>query len=410
MGKLLLMAWRNLGRNRRRTALTVAAIAFATLVLIFFKSMQAGGYAEMIESIVRTHVGHLQVQAPGYQEDKDIDIALEDPEAVLRLCENTPGVRAAVPRIQVGMLINQGDHSFGALMVGTDAVREAQVTTLAKVIKEGDYLDRSDPDGIVIGYKLAKNLKAGVGDELVIMGMAADGSTAAARVHVRGIFKIGNGELDRQLFFANLEAAQEWTAMEGRVNLIALLLNGHESIEAVRARLREQFSRLSLDISVLTWGEVMPGIDQGIKIDKAFGKITYVILLLVIAFGILNTFMMSAMERTREFGVMMAIGVKPWTCGFLLLLESQLLFLLSYAVGLILGGGLTLYFESAGIKIAGGQEMMQEWGMSEVMHPDLTFGVGWETFVMVWIIVSLVTLYPMWRVTRFRPAEAIRYV
>ncbi len=413
MRDLIIMSWRNLGRNKRRTGLTVAAIAFAVIILIFFKAMQNGQYSQMIDNLVKTNSGHLQVQAEDFQEEGDINLSIDDPDAVIKLVENTPGVVAAVPRVMTGMLVSHGDHSFGALVIGTDAKKEAEVTRIAKVIKEGEYLDPDDPEGVIMGHKLAKNLKATVGDEIIVMGAASDGSTAAAKLKVRGIFKMGQTDFDRNFLFANLNAVQEWTVMEGRVNVLAILLQGHKLIEPVKAQIQSGLDGMkdsTLKLKALTWAEVMPGLDQGIKLDKAFGKITYGILLLVVAFGILNTFLMSAIERTREFGVMLAIGVKPKVCGLLILLESQVLFLFSYVIGMILGSGITFIFQMTGIKMEGAQQMMEQFGMTGKIYPKLAPLVMTDTFLMVWLIVLVVALYPAWRVTRFQPVEALRHV
>ncbi len=413
MRDLIIMSWRNLGRNKWRTAITVAAIAFAVIILIFFKAMQTGQYAEMIDNIVKTNSGHLQVQAQDFQEEGDINLSVDNPDEVMKLLENTPGVLAAVPRVMTGMLVSHRDHSFGALIIGTDAIKEAQVTRIAKVMKEGKYLDPADPNGIIIGHKLAKNLKAALGNELILMGAASDGSTAAAKVQVRGIFKMGQTDFDRQFIFANISSVQEWTVMEGRVNAVAILLENYKLIEPAKAQIQAGLDGMKTDImelKAMTWAEVMPGIDQGIKLDKAFGKITYGILLLVVAFGILNTFLMSAIERTREFGVMLAIGVKPKVCGLLILLESQVLFVVSYVVGAVLGSAIAYYFQTVGIKISGAEQMMEQYGMSGTIYPNLAPAVLGDTFLMVWIIVFIVALYPAWRVTRFRPVEALRHV
>ncbi|MCZ7586317.1 MAG: FtsX-like permease family protein [Deltaproteobacteria bacterium] len=410
MRDLFVMAWRNLGRNRRRTGLSLAAVAFAVGVLVFAKAMQVGSYAQMIEGMVTVNTGHLQVQYPGYFDDGDINLSVDDPGAVFTEAERLPDVAAAVARVTTGMLVAHGDRSFGVLAIGTDAAREAKVTRISKVMREGNYLDADDSDGVIIGDKLARNLGAEIGDELVLIGLAADGTTAAAKTHVRGIFGAGVPDMDRQTLMANLEAMRSWTVMEGRATQVAILLSDHRAIESTRAALTEALRAKGMKDVVLSWDELLPGLEQAIQLDKGSGQIMYGILLLVVAFGILNTFLMSAMERTREFGVLLAVGVKPATCGFLIFLESQLLFLMGFFAGLALGGAVTGYFAHVGIKFEGGEAVMEQWGIAGAVYPQMTAGVGVDVFVMVAVIVAAVALYPAWRVTRLLPVNAMRYV
>ncbi|MCB9476969.1 MAG: ABC transporter permease [Deltaproteobacteria bacterium] len=410
MNTLPVMAWRNLGRNRRRTALSGAAIAFATALLIFFQALQLGSYDSMIENTVRINSGHLQIQHPEFREEGSIVLALEDPDKLLKIADNAPGVVAASPRIVTGMLVSKKDQSFGAMLMGIDAAREARVTTIKTLVKEGEYLDPADPQGVIVGKTLAGNLGATIGDELILMGTSYDGSTAAERVHVRGIFKTGLPELDRQSFYANLSAVQQWTWMEGRVHSIAILLDDNRSINKARDAIAAQLPTGEDAPVVLDWKQINPGIDQAIRLDKAFGQVMLFVLVMIVGFGIMNTFLMSALERTREFGVMLAIGVRPRTCAWMLILEGQLLFLVSFLTGTVVGTLVTLYFSRDGITFPGSDAMYESYGMSQTIFPSLTGEVAYMTVGMVWVIVALVSAYPAWRITRLRPVQALRFV
>ncbi|NLH49592.1 MAG: ABC transporter permease [Myxococcales bacterium] len=410
MRLLLAMAWRNLGRNRRRTAINLCAIAFATMTMIFMTGMQAGSYDQMIDSSVRMQTGHLQVQAAGYLENEDINLTVDAPERVYAALDAQPGVVGAVARITTGMLVAKGDSSFVAVVIGTDAARERQVSTWPRLVRQGEFITDADRDGVLIGEKLATNLAAGLGDELVLLGQAIDGSIAAAKVRVRGVIRTGLPELDRMAVIMNLAPLQSMMAMEGRVSVVAVLLDSHRRVEPLKAALAPRIAALSPDLRVLDWKQVAPGLDQGIQLDSVSGKVMVFLLLLVVAFGILNTFLMSAFERFREFGVMMAIGVKPRACGLLLLLESQLLTAAGFLIGLLIGGALTLYFARAGIPIKGAEEYMAQYGLSSSMYPVLTAGIVGFVLLQVWLVTTAVAGYPAWKITRFRPLEALRHL
>jgi len=425
---LLLMAWRNLGRNRRRTIISAAAVAFAVFSMVTMTSMQTGAYNEMIDNAVKIQCGHLQVQAPGYIDDHDINLTVDHLDQVYAATDKIPGVVGAVGRIITGMLVAAGDQSYGSLVIGTDAAREAKASVLARLVRHGEFLDDNDPYGVVIGDKLAKNLfsdrfenandketidkelNALIGMELILLGQAIDGSTAAAKATIRGILHSGQPELDRATVVMNLAPLQERMVMEGRVHHVAIQLQGHEQIPAARAQLEAALAGFDPAVVVLDWKQVEPGLYQGIAMDSASGKIIIFLLLLVVAFGILNTFLMSAFERVREFGVLMAIGCKPRTCAGTLLVESQMLMAVGFTVGLVLGGALSLWLGVHGLTIAGAEELYASYGMSNVIYCDFNAGVAVTTFLEVWIVTFLVALYPAWKITRFRPVEALRHL
>lgn len=427
MKVLLLMAWRNLGRNRRRTAINLAAIAFATMAMVFMSSLQAGSYSQMIESAVKMQTGHLQIQHKDLKQKEELYLTVDHLRELYAILDQTPGVVGVVGRLQNGFLVSRSDdETFVALAIGTDPAREAKTSTWPKLVREGTFLDAVDRQGVVIGELLAINLLSSadnaavkpdlkdiLGAELVLVGQDVNGGLARTEVTVRGVIKTGNPDLDRSLVLANLELLQETVMVENydnTVHHIAILLESYELIPQVQAALQDKVGRLSENYRVMTWKEVAPGLDQGIQMDNVSGKITIFILLVVVAFGILNTFLMSAMERFREFGMMMAIGVKPYTCGGLLLLESQILTVLGFGLGLLIGGTVAVVFEHVGIPL--GKEMGEiyaQWGIPDRVYPIFHWTIAWWVFLQVWLVTSLTACYPARRITRFRPLEALRY-
>jgi putative ABC transport system permease protein len=403
------MAWRNLGRNRRRTAINLSAIAFATITMIFMSAFQSGSYGQMIDSAVKMQTGHLQIQHEKFLEEKNIHYAVGNVDQVLKVADAEPHVLGAAGRISSGFLVAKDESSFVALVTGVDPERELKTSNWASWVKQGAFLSSDDPRGAIVGHQLASNLDAVIGDELVLVGQAFDGSVAAAKVTIRGFIKTGQPDLDRMAVMVDLPLMQEMMTMPNMVNAVAILLEGYEQTAAIQASLQQKMTALNGDLRALPWDKVEPAIQQSIQLDNAFGKIMVFMLLLVVAFGILNTFMMSAVERYREFGMLMAIGVRPLTCSALLMLESQMLVVVGFLIGLALGGGTTLYFEGVGISLGeDAAEMMAQYGMSGNIFPDLTWGIVAFVFAQVWLVTLLVALYPSFKITRFRPVEALR--
>ena len=300
----LKMAWRNLWRNPRRTILTIAAIAFACLLLVFMLSWQFGSYEAMINAAVKIHTGHLQVQAKGYQEKQSIRQVIADPKAVAALLQKTPGVKHFTFRANAFSLVSSKQRTYGALVVGIDPTREAQVSTLKKIIRKGKYLEPGDENGALLGVLLAKNLQVGLGDDITVLGQGRDGSVAATVLKVKGIYSSGMDNFDRSSIQIGLKNFQDTYTMMGAVHE-AVAVCGHLSLVAeaqkfVSAGLKEIKARHPL--VVLNWEQLMPGLLQGIEIDMISGLIFYFLLVLVVAFSILNTFLMSIFERMHEFG------------------------------------------------------------------------------------------------------------
>ncbi len=392
--------------------MTMAAIAFATLLLIFMLSWQFGSYDTMINAAVKVHTGHLQVQAEGYNEQRAMRLVVPDPAAVSRILDETPGVASYAARASAFSLVSSKERTYGVAVMGIDPEREAEVTTLKQLIRQGSYLSERDADHALVGELLAKNLRVGVGDELVLLGQGRDGSIAATVVRVKGIFSYGQDEFDRNVIYLPLPYFQEVYSMRGAVHEVAVLCISREAVPRIKQAVATGINKIDTKstLVVLDWMELMPGLIQSIQIDLVSGLIMYVILIIVVAFSILNTFLMVIFERTREFGVFMAMGTTPGRLTRLLLLESTTLTMLGTVIGIIAGSLVTWYFQIHGIIISGTSEMMRQYGLPERIYPQLSalsiaVGAG-----LVLVITLVAALYPALKVRRLQPVEAMRAV
>lgn len=409
---LLRIAWRNVGRNRRRSVLSALAVGFAVGVLIFSMALQKGSYADMISNVVQVRTGNVQVQHPAYWPDMDLDKKLVRPGEVLALIDGLPGVRSAAPRIQAAGLISVGNRTFGGLVQGIDPEREAMTSTLADVVRQGRFLEPDDLDGVLVGETLAKNLDIGLGDELVFLGQGADGSIAAGKLYVRGLFKTGIADLDRAMTAAHIDTVGEAFSLYGAVSEVAVLLESDRdrpaAVLALTARLAE--AGRGDDAAVVEWPALMPGVEESIRMDWYSGQIIYVLLVLVVGFGIANTFLMAYLERIHEFGVLLSLGMRPGRLGLMVYAESVLLCLVGLAVGMALGVPVVQYFRHTGISFGeGAEELMAEYGMSPVIHPMLTPSVFAYAIGIVLVVSLLLALYPAVKAARLQPVEALRH-
>ncbi|NIS73920.1 MAG: FtsX-like permease family protein [Deltaproteobacteria bacterium] len=404
------MAWRNIWRNPRRSLLTIMAIVFATLLLVFMLSWQFGSYETMINASVKMSTGHLQVQEKGYKDKKEIRLVVSDPDAVNRILDETPGVSTYTNRASAFSLVSSKERTSGILVIGIDPAREATVSTIAKLIREGSFLSRSDSDQALVGSLLSKNMQVGPGDELVLLGQGRDGSIAATVVSVKGVFSSGQDAFDRNTVLIPLRYFQEVYSMYGAVHEVVAIGKTLDDVAEMKESVAAGIERVGKgdELVVLDWMELMPGLIEVIKMDLVSGFIFYIILIVVVAFSILNTFLMAIFERKKEFGVLSAIGATPGRLTKLLLLESASMTLVGIFFGIVGGSIVTWYFQRHGIVLPGASDWLRQYGLPERMFPRLSLlsvsiGSG-----IVLIITLLTALYPALAVRRLKPVKALK--
>jgi putative ABC transport system permease protein len=406
------MAWRNIWRNPRRTLLTISAISFACLLLVFMLSWQFGSYQTMINTSVKLHTGHLQIQARGYQEKRDIRLVVEDPAAAGALLETIPPVEAYTFRANAFSLASAKERTAGVMVVGFNPAREAEVSTLKQLIRRGSYLSAPAAPEALVGVLLAKNLRVDPGDELTLLGQGRDGSIAATVVKVRGIYESGIDEFDRSTVQIPLAYFQEVYSMRGAVHEVVVISRDLEAVGGIQRAASAGLRKIEQvpPLVALDWEELMPGLRQSIEMDLVSGLMFYLILIVVVAFSILNTFLMAVFERTKEFGVMMALGTTPRRLTRLLLLESTFMTLLGVALGVLLGSLITLYAGEKGIVIGGASDLLKQYGIPGRMYPRLSLLSASIGPAMVLAITFLVALYPALKIRGLKPVDAIKHI
>jgi ABC-type lipoprotein release transport system permease subunit len=406
------MAWRNIWRHPRRSLLTIAAILFASILLIFSVSLQLSSYDTMIDAAIKRHTGHLQIQASGYNEEKKMRQVIRDPAEAIEAFEDLPQIKTFSYRANTFSLVSSDERTYGVWVVGVDPVREKQASTIAKVIRQGRYLLEEDTTQALMGTLLAKNLAVDIGDELVLLGQGLDGSMAATVVTVKGIFSTGQPEFDRSSLQMPLSAFQETFSMGQAVHEIVVIGKDLGQLpqlaDSTRKRLKDRVP--SQDLKALTWQELLPGLEQSIQVDMVSGWISYGILVIIVAFGIMNTFLMAVMERTREFGMLLAVGMRHGQIARLFLMESALMTLLGIVSGIVCGCLVTYYFQVHGFEIPGTQEIMAQWGLSTRLWPRITPISVLLGPALILVITLLTAIYPVLRIYRLQPVKALRAV
>lgn len=409
MRVMLKMAWRNVWRNPRRSLLTMGAVGFACVLLIFMLSMQFGSYATMIDASLRIRSGHLQIQAAGYHEKQRIRDTVAHPDKIDALLKDISGIQATTMRANGFALVSSTDRSAGILISGVDPDNEPRVTSMAKLIRSGDWLSGDTALDAVIGHLLARSLKVSVGNELTLLGQGRDGSIAAGVVTVKGVFSSGIDHVDRQTLIMPLKAFQELFAMEDRVHEIVVRAALLEETDPIKHKIRASLPDPDKALRVLDWKALNPGLVDSIAMDLSMGIIMYGVLIIVVAFSIFNTFLMVIFERTREFGVLMALGTTPGRLVRLVLSESALIASMGVISGVIGGTLLTVYFQTHGIDLTGQSDMLTQYGMSGMIYPRLSLLSVSAGPLTVLLITLIAALFPALKVSRLKPVAAIAH-
>jgi putative ABC transport system permease protein len=405
------LAWRNVWRNPRRTALTVAATVFAVVLVVFFVALAAGLHEKMIEDAVRVHSGHVTIMGKGYLENQTLEqfIRLDQPlQAVL---QHTPGIRGYAPRVIGFGLLSKDSATQGIAVLGIDPRREATVTTLPERVRQGTFVSPKGHE-IVLGERLAENLGAHIGDQLLLYSVAYSLETAYELFTVVGVMKLPEPELDRSVAVISLKDAQDFFVYGDRVTEVAILARDADSAPALAATLKRELAGMPGEHAVVhTWQQVIPELQQFIFLDDAGMYMLLVILIIVVGFGILNTILMAVLERRRELGVVLALGLRPGAMFRLVYMESMLLAGAGLVLGLAAGIPLVLHFVAHPVNLTGtAAGALRLWGIEPVLTWKLKPLNPIGSTITILGVAAVAALYPALKASRSRPVEALRAI
>ena len=315
---ILKMAWRNIWRNRRRTIVTVAAMTLALFVMVIYTGLMQGLLDDMERSVVEVEIGDLQIHAVDYLDDPSIYALVEGADALLPLLE-AAGFRAS-PRLVGGGLIAARDSSAGVSLRGVEVQADRAVSEIEQHVAEGEWLDPSDLHGVVLGRRLARLLDVRVGDELVALSQATDGSMANDLYAVRGILESISEATDRGAVFLNAAAFREFFVLPEGVHEI--IVRRPEGVELQVAA--DTLRTLAPGLDTKSWRDLLPTLATMMDSARVAVQVVFVIVYVVIAILILNAMLMAVFERIREFGILKALGVGPGTVMWLIFVECGL--------------------------------------------------------------------------------------
>jgi ABC-type lipoprotein release transport system permease subunit len=389
----------------------VAATVFAVALLVMASALSTGMWDKIIDDTVGMASGHVTLTGPNYLEDRTLEqFTYLDAKLQARLEEN-PAVAGFAPRVNAFGLLSQGDVTRGVMVMGLDPRREKTVSTLPNRIRSGRFLETDGSNEIVLGERLAQVLGVGVGDELLLYSVAYSLESAYDLFRVVGLMGLPNSDLDRGLALITLADAQAFFVYGDRLSEIAIRAQD----AGASSNLAEELG-LSLDpkrAEAHPWQEVMPDLAQSVVLDKAgmYGMIG--ILVVVVSFGIFNTILMAVLERKREFGVVLALGLRPRAIFRIVYIESILLAGVGLVLGLLVAIPLALYLQTHPISLANNEEMVAAFevvGAEPLLSAKLVASNPLFSGLTILVVALVAALYPALRASRGKPVDVLRSI
>ncbi|NLH49591.1 MAG: ABC transporter permease [Myxococcales bacterium] len=401
-------AWRNLWRNKRRTLILVAAIVVGLLGVLFYISFVNAWWTQTVDNAVSITTGYVQIQAPGYYQNPQVKTNLPQDDRLERELWRLPGVAAVAARLKSYVLVANAEKSEMAMLIGTEPDGEKDVSMIPRSVREGQWLRAGESGKIVIGAELARRFKTKLGRRLVVRGTAPSGEVVDAVFRVAGIFDTGLADFDRATCYVTLADAQRYFNLEGRVTEYVLAAVDPDG--SVKVKTAAQAVTPAAGYVVTTWMDQQPLVVALIEMSRSLMWIFNLFFFTAMAFGVANTMLMSVFERTREIGMMLALGVRRRTVVGVIVLEALFLALLGCGLGNGIGLLVVGYYEQHGIDLTSFVEGMSYMGMRGVLNPSLTASDLFIASLATLSVAVLVALYPAWKASRLRPTQALRQV
>lgn len=404
---LVRFAFRNLWRHRQRTIVTIAAMGLAGSVMVFYAALMEGMLFDSKRNAISMNSGEIQIHAENYRRDPDLYKRIDNSYEIADKLQQE-GLNAS-PRLYGFGLAAAGTASSGVKMSAIDIDYESQVTQIHKHVMRGEWLSKDAPSEVVIGRKLARTLGVDLGDEVVIVSQAADGSMADALFYIRGILKSVSEEVDRAGFYMNADYFRELMVVPEGSHEIAIMPTDPHS-NTLEERLA-QVKNHAPELEVLNWQKIMPAIAEILKMADTSIIIMILITYIAVAMVILNAMLMGVFERIREFGVMKALGFSPWQIFGLIMLESQIQVMLAALITVGAGVPLSLYYAEEGIDLTqftggfsfGGIALDPVW--RTLLTPESII----TPVVMLFIVATIAVIYPAIKAAVIQPIKAIHH-
>jgi ABC-type lipoprotein release transport system permease subunit len=397
------LAWRNLWRNHRRTLIMLSAITVGVWAMIFMTSLMRGMVDDMLLNGVRNLPGEVQIHHPLYRDDPSINNSINPPDKKLLQALQIPEVKAWTNRVRVPAVISSERDSRGVTLLGVEPISEAQLSFDLDSISEGRFLKDSNDNGLIIGAKLAERLETRLGKRVVIMSQDPDNNIADRGFRIVGIYKAKLASLEEIYVYAGLKTVQTLLKLDNKVSEIAITGEDYRHVDSWYTQIKNAAGE---DLQTLAWYETDTYLGSMLAMMDGFVLVWIIVIFLALSFGLVNTLVMAVFERTREIGLMQALGMRPSLILYQILIESFLLLVIGLLLGNVFAISSIILLQD-GIDISVVAEGMEMMGSSSILYPALKLSDILLANVIVITLGLLTSVLPAWHAASLDPVEAL---
>lgn len=401
------IAWRNLWRNHRRSLIMLSAIALGLWGMIWMTALMRGMVDQMIDSSIKTLSGHIQIHAPGYLEDPSIEYLVPplDQTPALQTLLGSDDVVAWSQRIRVPAVIRSERDVFAVTLVGIDPAKEKGLSFIGDSVTDGEYLKSVDDRKLLVGKKLLERLETKLNRRVVLMSQDPENNIAERGFRIGGMFDTDLEATETGYVFAGLETVRQMLKTGPGISEVSLLGHDYRELDVLLDKARSA----APDADVKTWVEQDPYMGSMLAVMDGFVLVWFAVIFLALSFGLVNTLLMAVFERTREIGLVQALGMKSTNILYMVLVESIIMLLIGLAAGNILSW-LTILPLKDGIDVSSVAAGMEFAGMSSTLLPAVKMNDVVLANLLVLVLGIAASLFPAWRASRKVPIEAITRV
>ncbi len=401
---LLKIAWRNIWRNPRRSWVLVWAVTFGLWMGVFLTAFYNGLIEQRIALAINTESSHIQMHHPLFKPDYEIKHVLPEFASILQSLNEISRIQSVTSRMVIAGLAASANGSTGVVIQGVSPESEHRVTKLCQKLTSGVCLQEGNLHSVMISESLAKKLKLKTGRKLVISFTDVNGEINSAALKISGLYQTNNGPYDDTNIFVHASMLDTLRNIGAQRNEIAILLQSSEDLDQTAAILKKKYPGLKTE----TWKEISPELGLTVSVGDQMVFIFMGIILLALVFGIINTMMMAMLERTREIGILMAIGMNKIRLFFMIVLETSMLVALGAPPGILLGLSTVAFFARKGIDLSAYTGLYSNFGYASTVYPHISGEKVVQVLFMLVAASLISSVFPAWRSLRTQPAVAIK--
>ena len=402
------IAWRNIYRNKKRSLITITSVFAALFLIILLRALQFGFYDKLIETVVESYAGYVEIHADGFWDNQSLDNSMQVDQQLLDDIQSVEGIENIVQRLQTFSLISVGEKTKGGVINGINLSEEQKITDWNKKMVSGSF-DLSDNE-IIIAKGIAEFFDISENDTLILYGQGYRGMMAAGKYPVKGVIDLKNPDLNKIGLFMTMESVRNYVSSD---EISTHIIIGKEKYYDEGKIVEDLGLILSDDYEVMTWKETLPEIEQTITADSAGGLIMAFILYVIVVFGMFGTVLMMTEERKYEFGVLISIGMSRIRLFGIILVETIILSMVGVVLAVMVTYPISIYYNINPIDMAilmgdGAVQMIEEMGFSPMIPMSISWDIPLSHSLVIFIFSLLISIYPAIKISKLNPVKSMK--